>query len=481
MSQTSTPTETESTFQIGTAIAIAFAVLATMLGVFAVGRSLSVEPRPSAGTEAAAGDAAAAPVEVTLSEFAIASSIDPVPAAPVTVTNEGSAAHNLAIRGTELTTSDLDSGATETLDLSSLAPGTYEWLCTIPGHEQAGMVGEVTIAADGAVAEADVAASTEEDAAADTGYMTREEAQAKMAAMMESVAAFPAETQGQGAQLMEPTEVLPDGTKVFELVVDEIDWEVEPGKVVKAMAYNQQIPGPTIEVDLGDRYVLRVVNELDNEEHTLHPHGINGHELKYDGVAPITQEPIQPGGGVYEYVFEANEPSLGMYHAHTHSLHQIPDGLVGAIIVGDYAEATGQEGVTQEHVMVLNDAGVIGFSLNGKSFPATAPYVAQQGERVMVHYMNEGVMSHPMHLHGQTGLIVAKDGFPLPQPYRADTINVAPGERYTVVYDADMPGTWVWHCHILSHVKKADGAMFGMLTAMIVEEAETGDTTGGDF
>ena len=30
--------------------------------------------------------------------------------------------------------------------------------------------------------------------------------------------------------------------------------------------------------------------------------------------------------------------------------------------------------------MVLNDAGVIGFSLNGKSFPATAPVIAKQGE-----------------------------------------------------------------------------------------------------
>ena len=29
--------------------------------------------------------------------------------------------------------------------------------------------------------------------------------------------------------------------------------------------------------------------------------------------------------------------------------------------------------------MVLNDAGVIGFSLNGKSFPATAPIVVEPG------------------------------------------------------------------------------------------------------
>ena len=420
MAETDTPanpTDQPSTFQTGTAIAIALAILATLLGVFAVGRSLSVDPQPSAAaaTGEAGGGVASEPVTVTLSEFAIAASADTVAAAvPLTVTNEGAVAHNLAIRDTDVTTADLGAGASETLDLSVLEPGTYEWLCTIPGHEQAGMVGAVTIAADGAVAEADAAASTEEEAAPDTGYMTKEEADAKMDNMMASLAAFPAETAGRGAQFMQPTEVREDGTKVFELVADEVDWEVEPDKFVKAMAYNGQIPGPTIKVDLGDRYVVRVVNELENEDTSLHPHGVNGHDIKFDGVSGVTQEPIAPGGGVYEYEFVATVPSLGMYHSHTQSLTQVPDGLAGAIIAGDYAEATGQEGVTQEIVMVTNDAGAIGMSLNGKSFPATQPYTAKQGDRIMVHYMNEGVMSHPMHLHGQTGWVVAKDGFPLP-------------------------------------------------------------------
>lgn len=29
------------------------------------------------------------------------------------------------------------------------------------------------------------------------------------------------------------------------------------------------------------------------------------------------------------------------------------------------------------------------------------------------------------------------------------------------------PGTWVWHCHILTHVEREDG-MFGMATAIVV-------------
>ena len=45
--------------------------------------------------------------------------------------------------------------------------------------------------------------------------------------------------------------------------------------------------------------------------------------------------------------------------------------------------------------MVLNDAGVIGLTLNGKSFPATAPIVAKQGEWVEIHYLNEGLHAAP--------------------------------------------------------------------------------------
>ena len=117
--------------------------------------------------------------------------------------------------------------------------------------------------------------------------------------------------------------------------------------------------------------------------------------------------------------------------------------------------------------MVLNDAGVIGLSLNGKSFPATEPYAVNNGDWILVHYLNEGMQTHPMHQHQFPQLVVAKDGIPLDNPYFADTVNVSPGERYSVLLQADDPGTWVWHCHILNHVEREEG-MFGMVTALVV-------------
>jgi FtsP/CotA-like multicopper oxidase with cupredoxin domain len=155
-----------------------------------------------------------------------------------------------------------------------------------------------------------------------------------------------------------------------------------------------------------------------------------------------------------------------MYHSHQDAVKQVPNGLAGAFLVGDEPVPAGIA-VAQQQIMMLNDAGTIGLALNGKSFPATAPFAAKLGDWIEVHYMNEGQMIHPMHLHGLAQRVIAKDGYPI-QPYDADTIVVAPGERYTVLVHADNPGVWAWHCHILSHAEDATG-MMGMVTALIVK------------
>ena len=88
---------------------------------------------------------------------------------------------------------------------------------------------------------------------------------------------------------------------------------------------------------------------------------------------------------------------------------------------------------------------------------------------MLVNYFNEGLTVHPMHMHQPIGWIIAKDGIPLKEPMAADTILVAPGERYTVLYHFVDPGVWAWHCHILTHAEGPQG-MFGMVTAVIVSD-----------
>ena len=120
-----------------------------------------------------------------------------------------------------------------------------------------------------------------------------------------------------------------------------------------------------------------------------------------------------------------------------------------------------------DYILVLNDAN-LGFTINGKGFPATAPIVAKVGDKVRIRLMNEGVMIHPWHLHGMGMLVFAQDGYALPQPYMCDTLNVAPGQRFDVLVDCQAPGAWAFHCHILTHAESNKG-MFGMVTALIIK------------
>jgi len=282
------------------------------------------------------------------------------------------------------------------------------------------------------------------------------------AAMAARTKLFPARTKGVGGQLLKP-EVGSDGTKTFRLTAAIVDWEVEPGRSVKAWTYNGTAPGPTIKVAVGDTVRVVLTNELP-ESTSIHFHGIATPNAM-DGVPDITQAPIKPGA-TFTYAFTATRRSVGMYHSHHNAAVQVPNGLAASFLIGDMPRPAGVK-VAQSLSMMLNDAGTIGLSLNGKSFPATAPVVAKRGEWIEMHYLNEGLSAHPMHLHGLDQLITAKDGFALDTPYLADTINVAPGERYTVLVHATTSGTWAWHCHILTHAESEAG-MFGMVTAMVV-------------
>jgi manganese oxidase len=412
--------------------------------------------------------ASASGVQVSLSEFVINPSMIVAPAGgKLEVTNAGTVNHSFLIEGTSVSTKELKPGDSQTLDLKDVKSGTYTVSCTIPGHKQAGMVAMLHLgsggSASGESAASDATSSAQSDA---NDAMMKQPTDAYVAQLTKG-----ANTKGVGNQRIAP-KILPDGTKQFDLTASVIDWEVSPGKTVKAWAYNNQVPGPWIKVNVGDKVRVVLHNKLP-ESTVIHWHGLEVPNAM-DGVPDVTQPPVKPGHS-FAYQFVAKGPAMGMYHSHDYADHQVPDGLLGVFQVGDPPLPPNVGPVTQQVPMVLNDAGVIGLSLNGKSFPATAPVIAHVGEWVEITYFNEGLMFHPMHLHGLPQLVIGKDGFPLPAPYMADTIAVGPGERYTTLVHVTSdflgangkPGVWAFHCHILTHAE-SDHGMFGMVTTFIV-------------
>jgi len=253
-------------------------------------------------------------------------------------------------------------------------------------------------------------------------------------------------------------------TKVFAITCRQVDWEVEPGKTIAAMTYNGTVPGPEIRVIEGDRVRIVVTNEM-AQSTVVHWHGVIVPN-DMDGVPFLTQPLIKPGE-TFTYEFTAKNPGSHMYHSHHNALEQVTKGLLGPFII-EPADPSQDPEFDSDYTLILNDSGV-GFSLNGRSFPYTQPIIAKVGERVRIRYMNEGLMIHPMHLHGLEQLVFAKDGWNLPMPYMNDTVNIAPGERFDVIVNCHTPGAWAFHCHILSHAESAHG-MFGMVTAVVVQE-----------
>lgn len=430
----------------------------------------------SDSTSTTTGGGGNAPIAVNLSEFAITpKELSAKPGNVVlSVTNTGTLEHNLAVTSLDKKTRNLKPGETATLDLGTLAAGSYPIQCDITGHASSGMTGTLVVSesggSGGTAGGGSVGAgggTADPNGGGTSSAYSWEDMDKQMADVAAKFLDPASKGPVQGGQLLDP-KILPDGTKEFDLTAKVVDWEVEPGKVVKAWTYNGMVPGPEIKVNVGDKVRIRLTNELP-ESTSLHLHGVRVPNAM-DGVDPYTQDPIIPGDSM-NYDFTAIEPAVGMYHSHHDAQIQIPNGMAGALLIGDMPIPASLQPVkvTQTVNMVLNDSGTIGLSLNGKSFPATAAYTANVGDSMVVNYYNEGQMWHPMHLHQPSGWVIAKDGVPLPSPFPTDTISVGPGERWTVLYTFKDPGVWAWHCHILNHAETPTGMRY-MVTAVIVKD-----------
>ena len=100
------------------------------------------------------------------------------------------------------------------------------------------------------------------------------------------------------------------------------------------------------------------------------------------------------------------------------------------------------------------------WSLNNVAWtPNALPLPIANGERVELIMVNQTGMPHPMHLHGHEFQVVEIDGKRFPGAVR-DTVLVPPGRRVVIAFDANNPGLWAFHCHLLYHL---DAGMFTTL------------------
>jgi len=92
------------------------------------------------------------------------------------------------------------------------------------------------------------------------------------------------------------------------------------------------------------------------------------------------------------------------------------------------------------------------WTLNGQTWPEVTPAIVERGQRVEIIFKNVTTMSHPMHLHGHVFQVTSIDGKPFQGAMR-DTVLVMPNSSVAIQFDADNPGVWPLHCHILYHME----------------------------
>ncbi|MDA0306311.1 MAG: copper resistance system multicopper oxidase [Proteobacteria bacterium] len=100
------------------------------------------------------------------------------------------------------------------------------------------------------------------------------------------------------------------------------------------------------------------------------------------------------------------------------------------------------------------------WSINGKKYSDADPVRLKLGERVRFKFINETMMTHPMHLHGMWQIL--DNGSAKHNPAK-HTLSIAPGTTVEADVEVDAPGQWAFHCHLMYHMAS------GMFRKVIVE------------
>jgi FtsP/CotA-like multicopper oxidase with cupredoxin domain len=261
-----------------------------------------------------------------------------------------------------------------------------------------------------------------------------------------------------------------------------------------------QHPGPVLCVNQGDTVTVTLQNSLPYGLSTsiIFP----GQEDVMANAAPAQPEFDVSGnltslttsvasGGSLTYSFTASRPGTFIYESGTDTKTQVPMGLFGALIVRPalgagfvYNRADSQFTPTEEFLALLSEidpyqhaaweAGIgpgKAFDLNtyrarywminGRGFPDSiadnfAPWLVSQpyGALARIYpydaathpypaverFINVGTEEYPFHPHGQNGLVIGRDGYPLEGPAGQDLsfekfdVNIGPGQSWDVLF-----------------------------------------------
>ena len=267
---------------------------------------------------------------------------------------------------------------------------------------------------------------------------------------------------------------LENGVKVFEIAAEHVRTEFIPGRIVDAWGFNGRMPGPTIEVNEGDRVRLIVENRLP-EFFSMHWHGLEiPHAM--DGMPGLSQDPIKPGEKfTYEFTLHQN----GTFFYHSHMAMQEMMGMIGLFIIHPRSAFTPR--VDRDFGLIFQEWAILPnntipntlamefnwLTINGKAGPDTTPMIVKLGERVRIRLVNLGMDHHPIHMHGHTFHVTGSEAGRIKttavEP--ANTVLVGVAQARDIEFVANNEGDWHFHCHLPHHMMNQMASMVGPMTA----------------
>lgn len=233
----------------------------------------------------------------------------------------------------------------------------------------------------------------------------------------------------------------------YTLVASEFEWEIRPGKTIRAWGFNQQVPGPQLTAKQGDTLVVKVINNLP-EPTMVHWHGIRL-PAAMDGTGEV--QPVIEPGETFEYRFEVPDAGTFWYHSHQNETVQMERGMYGGIVV----EAVNDPVVDADRLLLIDDMKLNGANefkrhnavgrwmerhdgregdtllINGKEGMTLQMHAGQSERWRLVNAASARYFR--LSLEGRPFRIIATDGGLLEAPRTATELLITPGERYDIV------------------------------------------------
>ena len=384
----------------------------------------------------------------------------------ITLVNGDGALHDIAVPEFQAQSDQLvGKGSATTIVFRATKSGTFEYICTLPGHKAAGMVGKLI------VGDVQQTQSTAVD-----------------------IAMNPSDVGGDSVGDRAPQHI------TYDLLTTEVEGKLSDGSSYRYWTFDNKVPGPFLRIRVGDTVTVN----LKNREDSVNIHSIDFHSVTGPGGgAAVTQ--VAPGQ-TKSFTFKALNPGVFVYHCATPMVaHHISNGMYGLILVepegglpkvdkefyvmqGELytAQKHGSSGLQEFSLDKLLDEKPEHLMFNGSMDALTKTFKmeADVGDTVRIFFGVGGPnLTSSFHVIGEIfDRVYDLASLTSPPLKDVQTTLVPPGGATVVEFKVDYPGKYILVDHALSRLDKGLAGFLhvnGEADAAIFQTDEAHDPNSG--